>query len=174
MIYLFMRISHHHCEGPLTPTCEPARGPWCLQLSFRQKPYQSSTTALLSKHVFKSMISDEICPPDSSLLVNMFSHLRHFTLLPSSLDANTSASFSAERRLIRHRPAITRYLPGSMAAVSYQQMSDCVGIIVRPGEKHTLLSSKLGVPHLPLSIPITAARQPPSCTVSIVIGLIQA
>lgn len=120
------------------------------------------------------MISDEICPPDSSLLVNMFSHLRHFTLLPSSLDANTSASFSAERRLIRHRPAITRYLPGSMAAVSYQQMSDCVGIIVRPGEKHTLLSSKLGVPHLPLSIPITAAQQPPSCTVSIVIGLIQA
>lgn len=42
-------------------------------------------TFLLSKHVYKVMICDEICSPDFQLLVNMFSHLRHFTLLLSSL-----------------------------------------------------------------------------------------
>lgn len=141
-----MWISHHPLSSenatPRAPRCQPANTPGvpdAFHYISGQTLISLAQTLLSSKHVYKVMISDEICSPDFPPLVNMFSHLRHFTpLLLSSHYVNTSGSFFSEWRFLPDRPAIAWYLPGSVAPVLYQQMSDCVGIIVRVGEKHTL------------------------------------
>ncbi|KAK9534220.1 hypothetical protein VZT92_009279 [Zoarces viviparus] len=99
----------------------------------------------------------------------MFARRRNFALLLGSFQCK-HVRFLASEDLTPPTPAIARYPPGNIAAVLYQQMSNC--LIVRAGEERTLLSAKLGVPHFTLSIPITAALQPQSCSVSIVIGAI--
>lgn len=74
-----------HSEGPPMPTANTPRVPDAFRNVLGQTLISPAQTLLLSKHVYKVMISDEICYPDFPLLVNMFSHLRHFTLFFSSL-----------------------------------------------------------------------------------------
>lgn len=63
-----------HSEGP---TCQTLRVSIAFSY-FSGKIFISPAQAfLMSKHVYKVMISGEICPADFRLLVNMFYHLSH-------------------------------------------------------------------------------------------------
>lgn len=70
-------------EGAISPAC--LRSPISSINVWGRTFISPAETVLLSKHVYTVVISSEICPPDFTVLVNMFPLLRHFTLLSTRL-----------------------------------------------------------------------------------------